>query len=111
MTRDIGFAVRNSIFTKLSELSFGITERLITQKLKLADSPHTTFIGAYAPTPDAAVETKESCYAALDSILADLWNGVIGHHEIGNVNDNRMLLLLLITNITFRMKVFSLASA
>ena len=129
----IGFAVRNSIATELPELPVGITERLLTLRLKLADSCHATLISAYVPTLDATVETKEGFYTSLDSILesiptndqvfllgnfnarvgkdVDLWDGVTGRHGVGNINDNGVLLLskcaeheLLIMNTTFPMK-------
>ena len=125
--------MRNSIAIELSAPPVGISERLMTLRLKLADSLQATLISAYAPTLDATDETKEGFYTALDSILAfiptndkvfllgdfnarvgknaDLWDGVIGRHGVGNVKYNGVLQLskctendLLIMNTTFRMK-------
>ncbi|KAI0221821.1 hypothetical protein LSAT2_026909, partial [Lamellibrachia satsuma] len=125
--------VRNYIASELSELPVGISERLVTLRLKLTDSRHETLISAYATTLDATDETKEGFCTALDSILAsiptndkvflfgnfnsrvgknaELWDGVTGRHGVGNINDNEVLLLskcteheLIIMNTTFRMK-------
>ena len=129
----VGFAVSNSFVTQLTELPVGISERLMTLRVKPVDSRQATLISAYAPTLDATDEDKEMFYAQLDTILtaipesdkvfllgdfnarvgrsADVWTGVISRHGVGNVNDNGILLLskcaehrLLITNTTFRMK-------
>ena len=117
----------------MTELPVGISERLMTLRVKLVDYRQATLISAYAPTLDATDEDKEMFYAQLYTILtaitesdnvfllgdcnarvgrsADVWSGVIGRHGVGNVNDNGILLLskcaehrLLITNTTFRMK-------
>ena len=129
----VGFAVSNSFVTQLTELPVGISERLMTLRVKLVDSRQATLISTYVPTLDATDEGKEMFYGQLDTILtaipesdkvfllgyfnvrvgrsADVWTGVIGRHGVGNVNDNGILLLskcaehrLLITNTTFRMK-------
>ena len=129
----VGFAVSNALVNQLTELPVGISERLMTLRVKLVNSRQATMISAYAPTLDATDEDKEMFYAQLDTILtaipesekifllgdfnarvgrsADVWTGVIGRHGVGNVNDNGILLLikcaehrLLITNTTFRLK-------
>ena len=64
--------MRNFIATELSELPVGISERLMTLRLKLADSGHATLISAYAPTLDATDETKEGFHTALDPTLASI---------------------------------------
>ena len=129
----VGFAVNNALVTQLTEIPVGISERLMTLRVKLVDSRQATMISAYAPTLDATDEDKEMFYSQLDTILtaipdsenifllgdfnarvgrsADVWTGVVGRHGVGNVNDNGILLLskcaehrLLITNTTFRLK-------
>ena len=47
----------------------GISERLMTLRVKLFDSRQATTISAYAPTLDATDEDKEMLYAQLDTTL------------------------------------------
>lgn len=129
----VGFAIKNSLIPKLSELPVGINERLMTLNLQLAKDQHATVISAYAPTLDATDEVKEDFYSKLDTILSttpkrnkvillgdfnarvgnnsSLWRGTIGKEGIGKMNSNGELLLtkcaehnLLITNTLFRQK-------
>ncbi len=127
----VGFAIRNSLVTQLSELPVGISERLMTLRIETGDNSFATFISAYAPTLDAEEQTKEAFYAELGSVItatpADdnlfilgdfnarvgrdhhLWRGSIGKEGIGKTNLNGILLLskcaehgLTITNTIFR---------
>ena len=49
----VGFAVSNALVTQLTEFPVGISERLMTLRVKLVDSRQATMISAYAPTLDA----------------------------------------------------------
>ena len=96
----VGFAIKNSLISHLSELPVGINERLMTIRLILAGGQKATVVSAYAPTLDSQDEAKEAFYADLDNILTqvpkedklillgdfnarvgrnhDLWRGTIG---------------------------------
>ena len=129
----VGFAIKNSLIPKLSELPIGISERLMTLKLQLDKDQHATVISAYAPTLDATDEVKEDFYSQLDTVLSaipkrdktillgdfnarvgrdnSLWSETIGKEGIGKINSNGELLLtncaehqLIITNTLFRQK-------
>jgi len=129
----VGFAIKNSVLSKLSELPVGINERLMTLRLQLTNAQHATIVSAYAPTLDADHAVKENFYAQLDSVLSKipksdkvflmgdfnarvgkdsrLWKGTIGRNGIGQCNTNGTLLLtkctehnLIITNTIFRQK-------
>ena len=129
----VGFAIRNEILPKVSELPIGVSERLMTIKVQTANSSYATMISAYAPTLDAEDVVKESFYADLDRILTSvpnndsvfllgdfnarvgrdshLWRGTIGNHGVGKINTNGTLLLskcsefdLCVTNTIFRQK-------
>lgn len=98
----------------------------------LSRSGHLTLISAYAPTLTSEDDVKEQFYEQLDQaikstpqsgklvVLGDLnarvgrenssWEGVLGRHGVGKVNDNSLLLLskcaehgLCITNTLFKM--------
>ena len=100
-------------------------------RLSLADGHIATFISAYAPTLVATDDEKDQFYQNLDKILSDvpkkhkifrlgdlnarvgrdfdIWQGVIGHHGVGNCNANGLLLLqlcnqhaLTLTNTNFQ---------
>ena len=129
----VGFAIRNQLISHLSELPVGISERLMTLRLVLANNQMATVVSAYAPTLVSDEETKETFYACLDETLSKipkedkiillgdfnarvgrdhhLWKGTIGKEGIGNINSNGVLLLskcalydLTITNTIFRQK-------
>ncbi|XP_032232303.1 craniofacial development protein 2-like [Nematostella vectensis] len=110
----------------------GVNERLMKLRLPLCYKRYATIISAYAPTLTSPKETIEQFYADLSSILnsvpagdkiillGDLnarvgrdyerWDGVLGRHGVGKMNNNGLLLLskyaeydLVITNTVFRM--------
>ena len=101
-------------------------------KLPLAGKKHLTIISAYAPTMTNTDEVKAKFYEDLHTVIADVpkadklillgdfnarvgkdnvaWEGVLGHHGVGQCNSNGLLLLqtcaeleLLITNTIFRL--------
>ncbi|XP_076045668.1 uncharacterized protein LOC143027905 [Oratosquilla oratoria] len=130
----VGFAIRNAIFSKLTEQPIGICTRLMTLRIQLAKNEYATFIGAYAPTLNAKDVDKEAFYSQLDNAISaihkddkiillgdfntrvgkdhELWTGIIGKEGVGKANSNGTLLLakcaehnLVITNTFFRQKI------
>lgn len=129
----VGFAIRNGLLPAVSELPIAINERLMTLKIPLNDNASATLISAYAPTLDSPEEDKDAFYDALEAVLrsvpdteriilmgdfnarvgrsADAWNGTIGRHGMGKMNQNGLRLLTLcsefnlcITNTVFQQK-------
>ena len=129
--RGVGFAIRTNIANRLTEAPTAISERLMT--LPLAKGRYATLISAYAPTFTSDDQSKEEFYYTLSNTIsrvpntdellllgdfnarvgtnADFWQGVIGPHSVGNMNDNGLRLLSLcteynlsITNTFFKMK-------
>lgn len=127
----VGFAIKNHLLSKLTELPHGINERLMTHRLQLTFQQYAFIISAYAPTLNAQNEVKEAFYQCLENTLAavpisdkiillgsfnarvgkdyQLWDGVLGRNGVGKCNENRTLLLtkcsehqLVITNTIFR---------
>ncbi len=66
----VGIAIRNQLITNLYELPVGISERLMTIRLVLANNQIATVVSAYAPTLDSEEEVKETFYACLDETLS-----------------------------------------
>ncbi|XP_076043761.1 uncharacterized protein LOC143026864 [Oratosquilla oratoria] len=111
----VGFAIRNTILSKLTEQLIGMSARLMTVRIQLVKSQQATIISAYAPTLDAEDLVKEEFYSQLDNILSavpkddkiiflgdfnarvgrdrELWTGTIGKEGVGKVNANGTLLL------------------
>lgn len=129
----VGFAIKNGLMSKLTELPVGINERLMTLRLQIGEDSHATLISAYAPTLDSDDQTKESFYSNLDALLSSIpngdkivllgdfnarigvdsqvWRGTIGKDGVGKINSNGTLLLskcaefnLFVTNTMFRQK-------
>ncbi|XP_026084958.1 uncharacterized protein LOC113060279 [Carassius auratus] len=129
----VGLAIKNQLVNHLSELPVGISERLMTIRLMLANNQTATVVSTYAPTLDSDVEEKEAFYACLEETLSKihkedkiillgdfnarvgrdqhLWKGTVGKEGIGNINSNGVLLLskcaqhnLIITNTLYRQK-------
>ena len=46
----VGFAMKTELVDKLSELSKGINDRLMTLRLPLSGNKHATIVSAYTPT-------------------------------------------------------------
>ena len=129
----VGFAIKNSNLPKITKLSIGINESLMTLCLQFANEQYTTIATVYAPTMDADNFVKDTFYSQLEQILTSisktdkiiffrnfkarvgqgykLWRGAIGKDEIGKCNSNETLLLtkytkhnLAITNTVFQQK-------
>ena len=65
----VGFAIRNTLLPKLTELPLEINARLMTLRIQLFKNQQA-IISAYAPTLDADDEVKESIYSQLDNVLS-----------------------------------------
>lgn len=52
----MGFVFKNSLISHFSELPVGISERLMTIRLILADGQQATVVSAYAPTLDSQAQ-------------------------------------------------------
>ena len=117
---------------QLPGLPTGINECLMKLCIPLTHIWYATIISAYAPTLTSSDEDKEVFYETLDSLLkatpvddkliilddfsarvgcdTESWVGTLGHHGVGKMNSNGLLLLTLcaenglsITNTLFRM--------
>ena len=129
----VGFAIRNTLLTRLDRLPEGVSDRIMKLRLPLSDNKrHATLISVYAPTMTNPESTKENFYDELrviiDStppddrliILGDFnarvgqdyqaWQGALGRHGTGKMNSNGLMLLtmcsvhnLAITNTFFRL--------
>ena len=128
----VGFAVRNRLADSLEELPIGHSERIMSLRVPLPRGQHLTLICAYAPTLVADESDKDSFYALLHQVVdkvdrrdkliisgdfnarvgADhsLWDGVLGVHGVGKMNNNGLRLLsfcseyqLTITNTRFQL--------
>jgi exonuclease III len=127
----VGFAVKNKL-VNLIQTPIAISERIISIRL-YAKGGIINIISAYAPTLAALAEDKDMFYESLQRVidtipvdehiylLGDLnahigadhlhWPICLGHHGIGNVNENGQRLLefcsqnnLCITNTFFAAK-------
>lgn len=128
----VGFAIRTALLKSIPSLPVGISERLMKLRIPLSKSRYLTVISAYAPTLTSPDEDKEQFYEHFDQVIRSTsqsdklvvlgdfnarigkdpgsWEGVLGRHGVGKVNDNGLLLLskcaehsLCITNTLFRM--------
>ncbi|XP_076031929.1 uncharacterized protein LOC143019833 [Oratosquilla oratoria] len=130
--RGVGLAIKTSLLKQLTDLPVGISERLMKFSLPLSKNRHATIISAYAPTLTSTEETIAQLYSDLNAILHSIpannklillgdlnsrvgqdyarWEGVLGKHVVGKMNNNGLLLLskcaefeLSITNTGFRL--------
>ena len=65
----VGFAISTALISKLETFSKGITDRLMTLRIALANSAHLTIISAYAPMMTYADEEKEAFYQLLSNTI------------------------------------------
>lgn len=129
----VGFAIKNKVLSSLPEGPVGINERIMTWRIPLTKHRHLTLISVYAPTLVSDEVTKDTFYYALDEVLQnicssekivlmgdfnarvgknwDLWDGALGRHGTGNMNNNGLRLLslcaqhdLVLTNTIFQQK-------
>ena len=128
----VGFAIRSQLVHQHNLVPTAISERVMSIRMPLTRNRSLTLISVYAPTLTSEDEVKASFYNLLDRtiqavpahdkliVLGDfnarvgsdhrLWEGVLGHHGIGNSNANGQLLLglcaehgLIITNTLFQL--------
>ena len=129
----VGFAIKKDIVTKLTEMPWPVSDRIMTMRLPLSKDNFVTIISVYAPTKTNPDENKEAFYNQLASVLSgiphtdkllligdfnarigrenDKWPLVMGKHGIGKCNSNGELLLALcsefeqiVTNTMFKQK-------
>ena len=65
----VGFMIKNSIASKLQSLPGGHSDRLMSLRLPLQDNQFVTIISVYAPTLQADLNSKETFYRELRSLL------------------------------------------
>ena len=128
----VGFAIRSQLVHQHHLAPTIINERMMTIRMPLTRDSFLSLISVYAPTLTSEEEDKVAFYNLLDQtvqavpvhdkliVLGDfnarvgsdnhLWEGIIGHHGIGNCNANGQLLLgfcaehdLVITNTLFQL--------
>ena len=114
----VGFAVKTALLQSTNESPIAIDERLMTLRLSLAKDCYVFFVSVYSPTIDLSDDVKDRFYDTLYSALRntsligkiillgdfnvrfgrnhDIWQGVIGHHGVGNVNSSGLWLLSLL---------------
>ena len=110
----------------------GINECLMKLRIPLSRIRYLTIISTYAPTLTSLDDAKKQFYEQFDKVIRStspsnklvilgdfnarverdysIWEGVLGRHGVGKINDNSLLLLskcvehsLCITNTLFRM--------
>ena len=102
----VGFAIKTELVGKLSGLSKGINDRLMTLRLPPSGNNHATIVSAYAPTMTNPDEVKDKFYNDLDDVISatprtdkliligdfnanrQTWEGVIGPEGAGKCNSN-----------------------
>ncbi|XP_068717545.1 craniofacial development protein 2-like [Montipora capricornis] len=128
----VGFAIRITLLKNTPALPVAINERLMKVRIPLSKIRYLTVVSAYAPTLTSPDETKEQFYDQFDQVIRSTppsdkliifgdfnarvgkghnsWEGILGRHGVGKINDNGLLLLskcaqhsLCITNTFFRM--------
>ena len=126
-----GFAIRSALLKNTPALPVGINECLLKVRIPISKIRYLTVVSAYVPTLTSPDETKEKFYEQFDQVIRSTppsdkliilghfnarvekdhnsWEGVLGRHGEGKVNDNGLLLLskcaehsLCITNTLFR---------
>ena len=66
----VGFAIRNTLLTRLDRLPEGVSDRIMKLRLPLSDNKrHATLISVYAPTMTNPESTKENFYDELRVII------------------------------------------
>ena len=108
----VGFAIRTALLVSMPVLPVGINERLMKLHISLSRIRYLTIISAYAPTLTSPDDAKEQFYEQFDQVIRSIppsdklgdfnarvgrdyssWEGVLGRHGVGKINDNGQLLL------------------
>ena len=129
----VGFAVKSELARSLQSLPKGLSDRIMTLTLELELDTRVTLVSCYAPTMNRPDQEKDDFYQRLREVIDGIrhkdklilmgdfnarvgddfhtWNGVLGHHGVGRMNDNGLRLLslcreydLTITNTVFQQK-------
>ena len=129
----VGFAIKKGIVTKLMEMPWPVSDRIMTMRLPLSKDNFATIISVYTPIMTNPDENEEALYNQLASVLSgiprtdkllliedfnarigrknDKWPLVMGKHGIEKCNSNGELLLALcseleviLTNTKFKQK-------
>ena len=58
----VGFAIKKDIVTKLTEMPWQVSDRIMTMRLPLSKDNFATIISVYAPTMTNPDENKEAFY-------------------------------------------------
>ena len=104
----VGFAIRTNLLRKFPEAPIGISERIMTIRIPLANKRFVTLVSCYAPTLNSPEDVKDQFYEQLDQILFrlprnekvvilddfnarvgtnyDVWRGIIGRQGVGKEN-------------------------
>ena len=65
----MAFAIRNDIAAQLTEEPRGVSERIMTLRMRLAANRHITLINIYAPTMMYPEEEKEAFFSQLRTLI------------------------------------------
>ena len=68
----VAFAIRNEIAAQLTEQPKGISERIMTLRIRMASNRYITLINIYAPTMSYPEEEKEAFYCELRTLLTNV---------------------------------------
>ena len=68
----MGFALKEDIITKLTEMPRPVSDRIMTMILPLSKDNFATIISVYAPTMTKPDENKEAFYNQLASVLSGI---------------------------------------
>ena len=127
----VGFAIRSTLVSRITSVPFGINARIMSARVQLDGRQYVTIVSIYAPTLYADEPTKNAFYDELEHLVSSVpvndklfilgdfnsrvgknvtaWQGVLGHHGVGNENANGTRLLtfcsqheLLVTNTVFQ---------
>lgn len=68
----IGFAIKNTLATKLTEHPIGVSDRVMTLRLPFGNDSFINLISVYAPTLDKSDDIKDKFYEELSSVISKL---------------------------------------
>ena len=68
----VAFAIRNQLGSRLEEHPRGISERIMTLRIRVAQNRYITLINVYAPTMTYPEEEREAFYAQLRAFITSI---------------------------------------
>ena len=117
----VAFVIRNEIAAQLDEQPKGISERIMTLRVRMAPNRYITLVNVYAPTMTYPEEEKEAFYSQLRTLITNVpeadklillgdfnarvgndhntWGPVLGKFGKGNQNSNGELLACLCSEL------------